>query len=431
MLSVLKQWGQLVEVYAVAALDEDVMVAYVVVGECLLDLLHIGKLAIRGVGMGKLFAHEPYILESERGYVVCYALVLLVGGGSQFAHVAEDGHLVVYQHEGEIVYRRLHAGGVGVVGIHDERVALGHGELGAVVARDVVLESMAYLLGAHAETESDGDGCQHVGDIVCAYEVGLHAVGGAVGPLEAEERGAANHPSHYVGMACGVGRVGHGVVEMALGGHGGEVGVGGVDEGLAVVGSEVVVEFALGGHHALERAEALQVGSAHIGNHAAGGLDILDQRADVAGMGCAHLHYSYLVGVVESQQRLGHSHIVVEVALGVHHAVALGEHSRYELLGSGLAVGACDAYHGDVELAAVLACQLLEGGQTVVDQDVSAVVLIVFLVVYHHIGTALVEGGVGEKVAVERGAPERDEDASLRTVAAVGGYSGVLLVQLV
>ena len=64
--------------YAVAALDEDIMVAYVVVGEGLLDLLHIGKLAIRGVGMGKLFAHEPYILESEGGYVVCYALVLLV-----------------------------------------------------------------------------------------------------------------------------------------------------------------------------------------------------------------------------------------------------------------------------------------------------------------------------------------------------------------
>ena len=61
------------------------------------------------------------------------------------------------------------------------------------------------------------------------------------------------------------------------------------------------------------------------------------------------------------EQRLGHAHIVVEVALRGQHVVFLSQHGAHQFLRGRLAVGAGDGDDGDVELSAMLASQVLEG----------------------------------------------------------------------
>ena len=111
------------------------------------------------------------------------------------------------------------------------------------------------------------------------------------------------------------------------------------------------------------------MGSANVGDQSAGRLSRLGEGLDVARMAGTHLDDGYLVLLREAEKGLGHSHVVVEVALCVEHVVLLRQNGGNELLRGGLAVGACDADDGDVELAAVLAGQGFEGLETVVDED--------------------------------------------------------------
>ena len=60
-------------------------------------------------------------------------------------------------------------------------------------------------------------------------------------------------------------------------------------------------------------------------------------------------------------------------------AVAFCEYGVDELFGSGLAVGAGDAYEGDGELVAVVTCQLLECGEYVGHHHAAGVVAILFV----------------------------------------------------
>ena len=103
------------------------------------------------------------------------------------------------------------------------------------------------------------------------------------------------------------------------------------------------------------------MGFAHVGDEAAGGLCRLGEGLDVAGVAGPHLNDGYLVAGGQAEEGLGHTHVVVEVALGVEHVVFLGEHSGNQLLGGGFAVGASNADHRDVELATVLTGQVLKG----------------------------------------------------------------------
>ena len=169
------------------------------------------------------------------------------------------------------------------------------------------------------------------------------------------------------------------------------------------------------------------MGPSHVGYQSAGGLSRLDERLYVARMARSHLHDGNLVRAVEAEQRLGHAHVVVEVALGGHDVVALCEHSRHEFLGCGLAVGARDAYHGYAELPAVLACQQLEGLQAVVNayHPVGKLLAHVDIFVDDGIAATLEQGILGKEVAVERCALEGQEDASGRELTAVGGDYGV------
>ena len=76
----------------------------------------------------------------------------------------------------------------------------------------------------------------------------------------------------------------------------------------------------------------------------------------------------------QTEQGLGHTNIIIEVALRIEHIVFLGEHGSHKFLGGCLTVGACDADDGDIELATVLTGQILEGLQTVIDKDESVIV---------------------------------------------------------
>ena len=175
---------------------------------------------------------------------------------------------------------------------------------------------------------------------------------------------------------------------------------------------------------------------AHIGDEAAGGFGGLCQRAYVARMARAHLHHGDVVVAGESQQGLGHPHIVVEVPLGRHHAVALSKHGTHEFFGRRLAIGAGDADDGDAELPPVFPRQVFEGLQGVVNEahlrGVAALrhIAVKHLWVAHHRqGASLREGLCGKLIAIEGVAFQRDEDASLGAFTAVGGHHGVLAIK--
>ena len=291
---------------------------------------------------------------------------------------------------------------------------------------------MVYLLRFHVEVETDGDGGKHIVDVVGADEVGLHLVPfhPLRSPAELEEGSAGDYFSPYVAVLPLA--VGDEAADVALLCHLHQMLVVGIDEDEGIVGGEEVVKLAFRLLHSLETAEALQVGTAHVGDHAAGRLHILHELADVIGMGSSHLHDGDLMLFAQAEECLGHAHVVVEVALGKHHVVFLAENGRYEFFGSGLAVGARDSYHRNVEVAAVLAGEFLEGGEAVVHEDVTPVALLgILLFVHNHIGAAFLQSHAGKLVAVKRGTLQGEEDAALGTIAAVGGNHRVLKVNLI
>ena len=134
-----------------------------------------------------------------------------------------------------------------------------------------------------------------------------------------------------------------------------------VDEDGQVAADQEVVQLALGLADAFEGAKALQMGTSYVGDEAAGGLGGLHKRLDVARVGGPHLHDGNVVLLVQPEQGLGHADVVIEISLGGHHVVLGAEHGGNEFLGGRLAVGASDADNGNVELAAVLTGQVLEG----------------------------------------------------------------------
>ena len=74
-----------------------------------------------------------------------------------------------------------------------------------------------------------------------------------------------------------------------------------------------------------------------------------------------HLYHGNLMLLGQTEERLGYTHVIVEVPLGIEHIVFLREYGSHEFLCGGLAVGACDANHRDIELAPMLARQVFEG----------------------------------------------------------------------
>ena len=174
------------------------------------------------------------------------------------------------------------------------------------------------------------------------------------------------------------------------------------------------------------------MGSANIGYQTAGGLCSLSKRLDVARMAGAHLDDSYLVLLCESEQRLGHTYIIIEIALSIEHIVFLRKDCSNEFLGGSLAVSASDANDWDIELTTMLTGQILKGLQTIVDNDKSVISRGGNrCIIYDSIGTAFLEGRQSKLVAVERFAFQGQKDASLRTITTIGCDTRVLQIKLV
>ena len=114
----------------------------------------------------------------------------------------------------------------------------------------------------------------------------------------------------------------------------------GIDEDKAVLtATKEIVEFALGLDDSFERTEALQMGTAYVGDQTTGGLCCLYECLDITWMAGPHLDDGNLMFLCQTKKGLGHTYVVVEVALGVEHIVFLREHSGNKFLSCGLAIG--------------------------------------------------------------------------------------------
>ena len=134
-------------------------------------------------------------------------------------------------------------------------------------------------------------------------------------PGEFQERRTADDVSLHI---CGlVLSVRDDTAEFPLRCHLHEVGVALVEEEQAVMSLEEIVQFSFRAFHALEAAESLQVGTAHVGDQSAGGLHVLDELLYVPGMGCSHLDDGDFVLGADAEQRTRHADIVVVVRLGM------------------------------------------------------------------------------------------------------------------
>ena len=409
----LQQRRELEEAGAVAAFDEDGAVGDGGVGEGGLDLLDGGEDARGGGGdLGELGADKPEGVGSYGEGLLVDAAVLGLALGSQLAHVAEDEHLVGGMHVGEVVQGDRHAAGIGVVGIDDERVAVGAQELAAIVGGCVAADGLDNLVVADSEGAADGGGGAHVVGVVVAHEVGVE--------LTLEDTHA--HRGSVVGDSL-AGEVGDEHEALAVRRHVAEVVAAEVDEGGTSVGGEPVVEFALGAHDTLESAEALEVGAADIGDESVVGLDDACERGYLAGVVGSRLDDRHRVLGAQAQEGEGHTDMVVEVALGVEDIMAPGEHGGTEFLGGRLAVGARDLQHAESSLAHRLTVgggELLEGGEHVGDED-TAVVGGVRRLVDDGAYAAGFEGLGGKLIAVERLAPEGEEHHARLAPTRVGG----------
>ena len=142
----------------------------------------------------------------------------------------------------------------------------------------------------------------------------------------------------------------------------------------------------------------------------------------------AHLNDGNLVLGAQAQQRLRHTYVVVEISLGGQHIVLLAKHGLHQFLCSGLSVGPGNGNDGNVELAAMLAGQVLVGLQAVFHKY-EALVGGVFLFVYDGQCTSFLQGLCGELVSIEGVALQGQEDTADGAVAAIRRNARMLLVQ--
>ena len=266
----LQQLGKLKQLDAVAAFDEDVIVLWRLLPQGFLHGLYVLELAERRVCAPKFLAHEPHLVQVKRGDEVHNLLMFSQAHVSQLSHVAQDGHLFRHVHALEVGQRSLHARWVGVVGVYDELVVGRYLKLTAVVARHIPGQGMVVLFVGNAEVRPNGDGSEHVVEVVCADELCLHLVPSCVLAGRGDSRSLApsklqvGRAAHYLASDTDVWAVGlcvsHGFdVGAVVTEHLFKVLVVLVDEheSLRFVLLHVVVQFGLGAHHALKRAEAL------------------------------------------------------------------------------------------------------------------------------------------------------------------------------
>ena len=331
------------------------MVVRLVRLERFLHFLYILELAVAAWNILELIAHQPYILQTGCLQLVYYLLVLLVAHFAELAHLSENCHLMRHIHHAEVLDGGCHARWVGIVGIYHQLIVRRLFQLRTVVAWDVVLQGVIYLLRLHIEMKTDGDGGKHVVDIVRADEMGLNLmpVEALGAPAELQERSAGNDFSPYI--AVFILAVGDEAVDVALLSHLYQMLVVCIDEDEGIVGCEVIIELSLGLLHAFEdlpnpcrwaRPTLViipQVGSTY-------STSFRMSPGWEAPISTTAISFSER----ETEERLWYAYIIIEVALSEHHVELLAENSRDEFLGGGLAVGSGDSYYRNIEVAAML-----------------------------------------------------------------------------
>ena len=98
-------------------------------GKRLFDVFYMGKFPVGTMGGTESLTYQPHVMQIVGLQHVYNALVLLGRGIAQFPHVAQDSHLIRHLHKGKVVDGSLHAGRVGVVGIHNQLVMGRYGKL--------------------------------------------------------------------------------------------------------------------------------------------------------------------------------------------------------------------------------------------------------------------------------------------------------------
>ena len=139
-------------------------------------LIDIVELAVVAFDVGVCVANEPDAVETAFLQHFHDVAVLFVAALAEFAHLADNRHFRTHIHLMEILKREFHRGRIGIIGIDDEAVLGGFGELRTIVRGNLTLDGMADFLGLDGELQADGDGCQHIVDIIGADEMGLDVV---------------------------------------------------------------------------------------------------------------------------------------------------------------------------------------------------------------------------------------------------------------
>ena len=168
-----------------------------------------------------------------------------------------------------------------------------------------------------------------------------------------------------------------------------------------------------------------------IGDESAIGLHDFAQLRDFARVIGASFDHGEIVFGAQTEQREGHTDMIVEVAFGVEHLEFLAEHRGNEFFGGGFAVGAGDLQHRGVEHTAVVGRQFLQYGKYVVDKKATRIFYSHFGIVHHSVGATVGQGVECKGVAVELVAAQREEKTALGTVARVGRHHGMTMVDII
>ena len=158
------------------------------------------------------------------------------------------------------------------------------------------------------------------------------------------------------------------VVELVLpAGGGGQVEV--QDDGAVAVR----VDFAFGGDDAFERTKSGEVRRGDVGNQRHVRAGECYQGGDFAGVVRAHFNHRIAVFVAQTQQGERHADVVVQVADGGQRLPARLQQALQDFFGAGFAVAAGDGEKLRLATGAAVACQRLQGGEGVGDDDLRQV----------------------------------------------------------
>lgn len=124
----------------------------------------------------ELGAYEDHLGEVCGEEALDDGFVLVAAVGTELAHIAEHGHLVVALEGFEVVEGHLHAGGVGVVAVEEEDVAGGFLVLRTLVGGLVLLDGLFDVPELDAEVTAHGGGGHGVVEVVVAEELRLDAI---------------------------------------------------------------------------------------------------------------------------------------------------------------------------------------------------------------------------------------------------------------